>query len=578
MSTIEHALAPEALRERLAEKEREVEALRERLAAWERAAERVPQRDISFTSVSGAPVAPLYTPLDRPETGAAEAAYYLERIGFPGEYPFTRGPYGTMYRTRLWTKRQFAGFGTAEETNARYKFLLERGQTGLSVAFDFPTLMGYDSDHERSLGEVGKCGVAISSLADMETLFDGIPLDEVSVSMTINGPAIILFAFYLIAAERQGVPFERLRGTVQNDILKEYQAQHAWVYPPEPALRLVIDMFEWASRNAPKYNPISISGYHIREAGATAAQELAYTLKNGFEYVERGIARGLDVDDFAPRLSFFWDVHNDFFEEIAKFRAARRIWARHLREKYGARNPESWRLRTHAQTAGVTLTAQQPENNIVRVAYQAMAAALGGTQSLHTNAMDETLALPTEKSAMIALRTQQILAYETGVPNTIDPLAGSYYVEALTDRLEEEAERIFAEVDKLGGVVPGIEMGYFQREIARSAMRQQVEIENADRIVVGVNDFIVEGEEIEIPLLKIGKEAEQRQRERMAELRRTRDQGEVDRSLRALKDAARAGENVVPALLDAVRAYATLYEIRYAMEEVFGAYQEPVFF
>jgi methylmalonyl-CoA mutase N-terminal domain/subunit len=396
--------------------------------------------------------------------------------------------------------------------------------------------------------------------------------------MTINGPAIILFAFYLIAAERQGVPFEKLRGTVQNDILKEYQAQHAWVYPPEPAIRLVIDMFEWASKHAPKYNPISISGYHIREAGATAAQELAYTLKNGFEYVERGIARGLDVDDFAPRLSFFWDVHNDFFEEVAKFRAARRIWARHLKEKYGAKNPESWRLRTHAQTAGVTLTAQQPENNIVRVAYQAMAAALGGTQSLHTNAMDETLALPTEKSAMIALRTQQILAYETGVPNTIDPLAGSYYVEALTDGLEAEAERIFAEVDKLGGVVPGIEMGYFQREIARSAMRQQVEIETGERVIVGVNEYTIEGEEIEIPLLKIGQEAERRQRERMAELRATRDQAAVDRSLQALQDAARAGENVVPPLLDAVRAYATLYEVRYAMEEVFGAYQEPVFF
>jgi methylmalonyl-CoA mutase N-terminal domain/subunit len=578
MSTLEHAVSPEELQARLAEREREVEALRERLAAWERAAERTPQRDISFTTVSGAPVEPLYTPLDRPETGGEEAAYYLEKLGFPGEYPFTRGPYGTMYRTRLWTKRQFAGFGTAEETNARYKFLLSRGQTGLSVAFDFPTLMGYDSDHERSLGEVGKCGVAISSLADMETLFDGIPLDEVSVSMTINGPAIILFAFYLIAAERQGVPFEKLRGTVQNDILKEYQAQHAWVYPPEPAIRLVIDMFEWASKHAPKYNPISISGYHIREAGATAAQELAYTLKNGFEYVERGIARGLDVDDFAPRLSFFWDVHNDFFEEVAKFRAARRIWARHLKEKYGAKNPESWRLRTHAQTAGVTLTAQQPENNIVRVAYQAMAAALGGTQSLHTNAMDETLALPTEKSAMIALRTQQILAYETGVPNTIDPLAGSYYVEALTDGLEAEAERIFAEVDKLGGVVPGIEMGYFQREIARSAMRQQVEIETGERVIVGVNEYTIEGEEIEIPLLKIGQEAERRQRERMAELRATRDQAAVDRSLQALQDAARAGENVVPPLLDAVRAYATLYEVRYAMEEVFGAYQEPVFF
>ncbi|MDQ3310052.1 MAG: methylmalonyl-CoA mutase family protein, partial [Gemmatimonadota bacterium] len=463
MSTIE---------KKVAGLEREVQELRARLAAWEGAYEQAPKRPDNFSTISGATVEPLYTPLDRPTPAPEETAYYNERIGLPGEFPFTRGPYGTMYRTRFWTMRQFAGFGTAEETNERYHFLLGRGQTGLSVAFDFPTLMGYDSDHSRSLGEVGKCGVAISSLDDMETLFDGIPLDQVSVSMTINGPAIILFAFYMIAAEKQGVPFNKLRGTVQNDILKEYQAQHAWVYPPEPALRLVIDMFEWANRNAPKYNPISISGYHIREAGATAGQELAYTLRNGFEYVERGIARGLDVDDFAPRLSFFWDVHNDFFEEIAKFRAARRIWARVLRDKYGSRNPESWRLRTHAQTAGVTLTAQQPENNIVRVAYQAMAAVLGGTQSLHTNSMDETLALPSEKAVQIALRTQQILAYETGAANTIDPLAGSYFVEAMTDRLEVEAEEIFAEVDKLGGVVPGIEVGYFQRQIARSAMLQ----------------------------------------------------------------------------------------------------------
>ncbi|MEW5926636.1 MAG: methylmalonyl-CoA mutase family protein [Gemmatimonadota bacterium] len=593
MSSIDYGVAPDALLERIAEREREIAELKDRLRAWETAYERTPKRasnrgepergadpaaDPVYTSISGAEVKALYTPLDRPETGAEEAEFYNEKLGAPGEFPFTRGPYGTMYRTRLWTMRQFAGFGTAEETNQRYHFLLGRGQTGLSVAFDFPTLMGYDSDHPRSLGEVGKCGVAISSLDDMETLFAGIPLDRVSVSMTINGPAIILFAFYMIAAEKQGVPFNKLRGTVQNDILKEYQAQHAWVYPPEPALRLVIDMFEWASKNAPKYNPISISGYHIREAGSTAAQELAYTLRNGFEYVERGIARGLDVDDFAPRLSFFWDVHNDFFEEIAKFRAARRIWARHLRDKYGARNPESWRLRTHAQTAGVTLTAQQPENNIVRVAYQAMAAVLGGTQSLHTNSMDETLALPSEKAVQIALRTQQILAFETGAANTIDPLAGSYYVEALTDRLEAEAEEIFAQVDRLGGVVPGIEVGYFQREIARSAMRQQVEIENVDRVIVGVNEFTIEGEEIEIPLLKITEEAELRQRERMAAMRARRDQGEVDRTLKALQDAARAGENVVPALLDAVRAYATLYEIRYAMEEVFGAYQEPVFF
>jgi methylmalonyl-CoA mutase N-terminal domain/subunit len=578
MSVVEQRVPPADLVEQIRQKERELEALRSGLAAWEGAYERAARRDDSFTTVSGEPVEPLYTPLDRPDPSPDEARYYNERIGLPGEFPFTRGPYGTMYRTRLWTMRQFAGFGTAEETNERYHFLLGRGQTGLSVAFDFPTLMGYDSDHDRSLGEVGKCGVAISSLDDMETLFAGIPLDKVSVSMTINGPAIILFCFYIVAAEKQGISADALRGTVQNDILKEYQAQHAWVYPPEPALRLVIDMFEWASKNAPKYNPISISGYHIREAGATAAQELAYTLRNGFEYVERGIARGMDVDDFAPRLSFFWDVHNDFFEEIAKFRAGRRIWARHLRDQYGSVNPESWRLRTHAQTAGVTLTAQQPENNIVRVAYQAMAAVLGGTQSLHTNSMDETLALPTEKAVQIALRTQQVLAYETGVANTVDPLAGSYYLEALTDQMEAQAEAIFAEIDGMGGVVPGIERGYFQQQIARSAMRQQIEIERNERTIVGVNDFTIEGEKIDIPLLKVGEEAERRQRERMAAMRARRDQAEVDRTLAVLQQVARDGGNVVPPMLDAARAYATLYEIRHAMEAVFGAYQEPVFF
>ena len=578
MSVVERNVPPSDLLERIRATEKELETLRAGLAAWEGAYERTGARDANFTTISGVPVEPLYTPLDRPVASPEEAAYYNARIGMPGEFPFTRGPYGTMYRTRLWTMRQFAGFGTAEETNERYHFLLGRGQTGLSVAFDFPTLMGYDSDHPRSLGEVGKCGVAISSLDDMETLFDGIPLDQVSVSMTINGPAIILFCFYMVAAEKQGVPFHRLRGTVQNDILKEYQAQHAWVFPPEPALRLIVDMFEWASKEAPKYNPISISGYHIREAGSTAVQELAYTLKNGLDYVRRAVERGLDVDDFAPRLSFFWDVHNDFFEEIAKFRAARRIWARHLRDEFGAKSPESWRLRTHAQTAGVTLTAQQPENNIVRVAYQAMAAVLGGTQSLHTNSMDETLALPTERAVQIALRTQQVLAYETGVPNTIDPLAGSYYVEALTDEMEAGAEAIFAEIDKLGGVVPGIEVGYFQREIARSAMRQQLEIERGERTIVGVNEFTVEGEELEIPLLKITEEAELRQRERMAAMRARRDQAQVDATLERLKQAARTTENVIPAMLDAVRAYATLYEIRAAMEEVFGAYQEPVFF
>jgi methylmalonyl-CoA mutase, N-terminal domain len=561
------------LEERLRVKERELAELRARLADWERDYEAIGERDVSFTTISGEPVAPLYTPADLgPDWDAST------KLGLPGEYPFTRGPYTTMYRTRLWTKRQFSGFGTAIETNRRYHYLLEQGQTGLSVAFDFPTLMGYDSDHPRSLGEVGKCGVAISSLADMETLFDGIPLDRVSVSMTINGPAIMLFCFYVVAAEKQGVAPEQLRGTVQNDILKEYQAQHAWIYPPEPALKLIVDMFEWASRNAPKYNPISISGYHIREAGSTAAQELAYTLRNGLEYVRRGVERGLDVDEFAPRLSFFFDVHNDFFEEVAKFRAARRIWAHHLRYEFGARNPESWRLRTHAQTAGVSLVAQQPENNIVRVAYQAMAAVLGGTQSLHTNSMDETLALPTEKSVRIALRTQQVLAFETGVANTIDPLAGSYYVESLTDQLEAQAEEIFDEIEAMGGVVPGIEQGYFQREIARSAERQQREIESSERIVVGVNQFLGGNDDADIDILKIGDEAARTQDERLARLRSDRDDARVEQTLDRLRDAARGQENVIEPMLDCVRAYCTLFEIRHALESVYGSFREPVFF
>jgi methylmalonyl-CoA mutase N-terminal domain/subunit len=412
----------------------------------------------------------------------------------------------------------------------------------------------------------------------METLFDGIPLDQVSVSMTINGPAIILFCFYVVAAEKQGISPDKLRGTVQNDILKEYQAQHAWVYPPEPALELIIDMFEWASEHAPLYNPISISGYHIREAGSTAAQELAYTLRNGFEYVERGIARGLDIDDFAPRLSFFFDVHNDFFEEIAKFRAARRIWARRMRDIYGAKKEASWRLRTHAQTAGVTLVAQQPENNVVRVAYQALAAVLGGTQSLHTNSLDETLALPTEKSARIALRTQQILAYETGVSNTIDPLAGSYYIESMTDELERQAEAIFTEIDEIGGVVPGIERGYFQREIAASAERQQREIEDGERVVVGVNAFTGGNDEADLDILRIGEAAELHQRERLAKLREERDEARVNETLDRLREAGQKGENVIEPMLECVRAYCTLFEIRDALEETYGAYKEPVFF
>ena len=570
----------DALVAEIESRQREVERLQAELAAWEATCGGAAKRLPAFTSVSGSEVDALYTPAP-PAAGAPsvhEPAGYLDRLGFPGGFPFTRGPYATMYRTRLWTMRQFAGFATAEETNQRYRYLLDAGQTGLSVAFDFPTLMGYDGDHPRSLGEVGVCGVAVSSLADMETLFRDIPLDRVSVSMTINGPAIVLFCFYVAAAEKQGVSPERLRGTVQNDILKEYQAQHAWVFPPDPALRLILDMFEWCGAHAPRYNPVSISGYHIREAGATAGEELAFTLANGFEYVRRGVERGLEVDAFAPRLSFFFDVHNDFFEEVAKFRAARRIWARRMRGEFGAENPHSWRLRTHAQTAGVTLTAQQPENNIVRVAYQALAAVLGGTQSLHTNSMDETLALPTEKAATIALRTQQILAWETGVPNTIDPLAGSYYVEALTDRLEAEAEEIFERIEEQGGVVPGIENGWFQRRIAASAARQQAEVEAGYRKVVGVNDFTEGADQVAIDTLRIDPSVEERQRASMAQLRAEREGERVRATLAALRDAAAGEANLVPPILECARAYCTLYEIRVAMEDVFGAYREPVFF
>jgi methylmalonyl-CoA mutase N-terminal domain/subunit len=557
-------------RARLAEQERELERLRAEVAEWRARAAKLPLREeVDFTSVSGRSVEPVYTPLDLP--GGSEP------LELPGVFPFTRGVHPTMYRGRLWTMRQFAGYGTAEDTNRRYKFLLERGQTGLSVAFDFPTLMGYDADHPRSEGEVGKCGVAVTSARDMETLFDGIPLDRVSTSMTINGPAAMLFCFYVAAAERQGVPPEKLRGTNQNDILKEYLAQHAWIFPVEPALKIIVDLFEWASEHAPQWNTISISGYHIREAGATAAQELAFTLANGFEYVERGLARGLDIDQFAPRLSFFWDVHNDFFEEIAKLRAARRIWARRLRGKYGARDERSWKMRFHCQTAGVTLTAQQPHNNVARVAYQALAAVLGGTQSLHTNAYDETLALPTEESVRIALRTQQLLAYETGVPNVADPLGGSYYVEALTDQLEREAEGLFAEIEAQGGVVRALESGWFQRQIAGSSARFQAEVEQGRRVVVGLNEF-VETSEHEVEILKVGDEAERSQREAVARLRADRDGALAERRLAALGDAARAGVNVIPAMLDCARAYCTLFEIRHVLEQIYGSYCEPVFF
>ncbi len=556
--------------DRAANDREELDRLRAEVAEWRRRYEAGELRDIAFVN-SAREVEAVYTALDAdPQTA--------ENLGVPGTYPFTRGIHPTGYRGKLWTMRQFAGFGSARDTNARFKFLLEHGQTGLSTAFDFPTLMGYDSDHPRSLGEVGKTGVAISSLADMEVLFDGIPLDRVSTSMTINGPAIILWAFYVAAAEKQGVSAEKLRGTIQNDILKEYMAQHAWCFPIEPALRLIVDCFEWGAKNAPLWNTISISGYHIREAGATAAQELAFTLADGFTYVERGMERGLDVDDFAPRLSFFWDIHNDFFEEIAKLRAARRIWARHMKERYGARSPRSWIMRFHSQTAGVTLTAQQPMNNVVRVAYQALAAVLGGTQSLHTNSMDETLALPTEEAVQVALRTQQVLAYETGAPNVTDPLGGSYYIEALTDQLEREAESLFEEIEQVGGVVRGLETGWFQRKIAESAARQQWEIEQHRRVIVGVNEFVTDEPELSIPILKVGADAEASQRASMAKMRAERDNAACTQALDRLRAAAKGTENVFPHILECARRYCTLYEIRATLEDVFGAYREPVFF
>jgi methylmalonyl-CoA mutase N-terminal domain/subunit len=538
---------------------------------WREAYEAAPKRDVEFMTQSSAPTEPLYLPEDLARWR------YDEALGDPGAFPFTRGIHPTMYRGRLWTMRQFAGFGTAADTNRRFKFLLAHGQTGLSVAFDFPTLMGYDSDHPRAEGEVGMCGVAISSLADMETLFDGIPMDQVSTSMTINGPAAMLFCFYVAAAERQGVDVRQLRGTVQNDILKEYMAQHAWVYPVEPALKVIVDMFEWGSEHTPAWNTISISGYHIREAGATAAQELAFTLANGFAYVERGLARGLDLDRFAPRLSFFWDVHNDLFEEVAKMRAARRIWARHLRDRYGATEPRTMMMRFHCQTAGVSLTAQQPTNNVVRTAYQALAAVLAGAQSLHTNSLDETYALPTEEAVRVALRTQQILAHETGVANVIDPLGGSYFVEALTDRMEHEAEALFREIDKLGGVVRGIETGWFQQQIAQSARRFQHEVEQRRRIVVGVNEFVTE-DEPPLEILRVGSAVDEQQRRALADLRVRRDNERVRRCLGELHAAAARDDNVIPAMLDCARAYCTLFEIRHALEEVYGAYREPVFF
>jgi methylmalonyl-CoA mutase N-terminal domain/subunit len=530
---------------------------------------RTPERDAPFTTLSGEPVAPLYGPDD--------VGPFEERIGYPGEFPFTRGVYPSMYRGRLWTMRQFAGFGTAEETNERFRYLLDHGQTGLSTAFDMPSLMGHDSDHPRSVGEVGREGVAVDSLDDMETLFRGIPLGEVSVSMTINAPAAVMLAFYVVAAERQGVPAERLAGTIQTDILKEYIAQKEWCFPIDPAMRLVTDMVEFCTRRMPRWHPISISGYHIREAGSTAQQELAFTLKDGFTYVERALERGLSVDDFAPRLSFFFNAHIDFFEEIAKYRAARRIWARELRDTYGASDERSLLMRFHTQTAGVSLTAQQPLNNVVRTATEALSAVLGGTQSLHTNSFDEALALPTEEAVRVALRTQQILAHETGVANTIDPLGGSYFVEALTDRLEEAAYRYFERIDELGGMVEAIKHSYPQREIAEASFRLQQEIEAGQRIVVGVNRY-QQAEERDVEILRIPPDLERKQIGRVEALRARRDPERAEGALAELREAAAGDRNLMEPLLDAARAHCTEGEIVQSLQRVFGTYTEtPVF-
>ncbi len=527
--------------------------------------------DLYPFTISGIPIQPLYTPEDL-------AGMDLARdLGFPGEYPYTRGIHTNMYRGRVFTMRQFSGFGTPRESNQRYHYLLGHGQTGLSIAFDNPTIMGYDSDHPKAHGEVGKCGVAVDSLRDMEVLLDGIDPRGISTSMTINGPAATLFAFYLANAEKRGVPLSKLRGTIQNDILKEYIAQKCWCFPPRPSMRIIVDLIEFATRHVPQWNTISISGYHIREAGSTAVQELAFTLADGFAYVEACIERGLDVDSFAPRLSFFWNSHLDFFEEIAKLRAARRIWARHMRERYRAKRRESWLMRFHTQTAGCSLWDKQPENNIMRTAYEALAAVLGGTQSLHTNSMDETIALPSDKAVKIALRTQQIIAHEIGVTETADPLAGSYYLEWLTHRLEEEAEAYFRRIDALGGVIPGIEQDFFQREIARAAYQYQREMEKRQRVIVGVNEYVEPDEKLEIPILFIGEETEEEQKRVLAELRRTRDNKATSSALKALTAAAASApgdKNVMEHILAAARAYATEGEIRDAMREVFGDHVE----
>jgi len=533
--------------------------------------EKHPERKKSFQTVSLEEVDRLYTPED------VEDLDFNRDISFPGEFPYTRGIHPTGYRGKLWTMRQFAGFSTPEETNARFKYLLEQGQTGLSVAYDLPTLMGYDADSPLSEGEVGKCGVAVSSLADMEVLFDGIPLEHVTVSQTINAPASVLLAMYLVVAEKQGARWEKISGTLQNDILKEYIAQKEWIYPIKPAMKLVIDTFAFCTEHVPRYNPISVSGYHIREAGATAAQELAFTLRDGIEYVAWGVDAGLDVDRFVPRISFFFNAHNDFFEEIAKYRAARRIWAREMKRRFGSNHERTLQMRFHTQTAGVSLTVQQPLNNIVRVAIQALAGVLGGTQSLHTDAYDEALALPTDRAALIALRTQQIIAEETGVVNTVDPLGGSYYLEALTEKMEETALEYFRKIDTMGGMVAAIEKGFPQREIQDSAYHYQKAVERREQVIVGVNKYAMTDEPAEVPILVIDESVRTHQVERLDQTRTRRDGGAVANALEKLKAAARKNENTMPATIDAVRAYGTLGEICAALRDVYGVYEEPAF-
>ena len=550
---------------------RQLELFNKAKKKWDKEVQTSVKRDYNFDTLSGESLEPLYYP-DKPSDD------YLEKLGFPGQFPYTRGVHANMYRGKLWTKRQFSGFGTPEETNSRYHSLLNKGQTGLSVAYDMPTLMGYDPDHPWAKGEVGKCGVSVASIKDMEQLFKDIDLGGISVSQTINGPAMILLAFYIAVAENQGVPLANLRGTLQNDILKEFIAQKEWIFPPQPSMRIITDMMAFCSEHMPQFNTISISGYHIREAGSTAAQELAFTLADGFAYVEHAMAAGLDIDSFAPRLSFFFNSHLDFFEEIAKYRAARRIWAKRMKNKYGANNPRSWKLRFHAQTAGCSLTAQQPENNVARTGFQALAAVLGGTQSLHTNSMDETLALPTEKAAEIALRTQQLIAFETGVANVADPLGGSWFVESLTDHMETEAEKYFEEIENLGGVIPAIEKGYFQREIAYAASEYQQKIDDKELIHVGVNDFIKEDEEIEIPLLEIGDEAENIQIGSLTKLRKERDENMVQKALSRIQEACVNSDNIMPPIIEASKAFATMGEIVVAMKAEFGEWQEAAVF